>query len=80
MVKNDEFYTQCIDIYKEIEAYLEYCPDVFRGKTVCCYCDDPFESNFFRRNKEPKYRKQTCSDIGIFTCLEEGIAREYGYI
>ncbi len=47
-VKNDEFYTQFDDIQKEIEAYLEYNPDVFRGKVVYCNCDDPFESNFFR--------------------------------
>lgn len=46
--KNDEFYTQYSDIQKEIEAYLEYDPDVFRGKVVYCNCDDPFESNFFR--------------------------------
>jgi len=47
-VKNDEFYTQYSDIEKEITAYLEYDPDVFRGKVVYCNCDDPFESNFFR--------------------------------
>jgi hypothetical protein len=47
-VKNDEFYTQYGDIQKEIEAYLEYDPAVFRGKVVYCNCDDPFESNFFR--------------------------------
>jgi len=46
--KNDEFYTQFGDIQKEIEAYLEYNPDVFRGKVVYCNCDDPYESNFFR--------------------------------
>jgi hypothetical protein len=46
--KNDEFYTQYSDIQKEIEAYLENNPDVFRGKVVYCNCDDPFESNFFR--------------------------------
>ncbi len=46
--KNDEFYTQYGDIQKEIEAYLEYNPDVFRGKVVYCNCDDPYESNFFR--------------------------------
>ena len=45
--KNDEFYTQYGDIQKEIEAYLEYNPDVFRNKAVYCNCDDPFESNFF---------------------------------
>lgn len=47
-VKNDEFYTQYADIQKEIEAYLEYNPDTFRGKVVYCNCDDPYESNFFR--------------------------------
>lgn len=47
-VKNDEFYTQYSDIQKEIEAYLEYDPNVFRAKVVYCNCDDPFESNFFR--------------------------------
>ena len=46
--KNDEFYTPFGDIQKEIEAYLDYNPNVFRGKVVYCNCDDPYESNFFR--------------------------------
>jgi hypothetical protein len=46
--KNDEFYTQFSDIQKEIEAYLEFDADAFRGKVVYSNCDDPFESNFFR--------------------------------
>jgi len=46
--KSDEFYTQYSDIQKEIEAYLEYNPNVFRSRVVYCNCDDPFESNFFR--------------------------------
>lgn len=46
--KNDEFYTQYADIQKEIEAYLEYNPNTFRGMVVYCNCDDPYESNFFR--------------------------------
>ncbi len=44
--KNDEFYTQYYDIEREVEAYLEYDPDVFRGKTVLLPCDDPEWSNF----------------------------------
>jgi len=44
--KNDEFYTQYHDIEKEIAAYLEYDPDVFRGKTVLLPCDDPEWSSF----------------------------------
>lgn len=46
--KNDEFYTQYHDIEKEITAYIEYNPDVFRGKTVLLPCDDPEWSNFTR--------------------------------
>lgn len=44
--KYDEFYTQYADIQKEINAYLEYDPNVFRGKTVLLPCDDPEWSNF----------------------------------
>ena len=44
--KNDEFYTQYHDIEKEINAYLDFNPDVFRGKTVLLPCDDPEWSNF----------------------------------
>lgn len=44
--KNDEFYTQYADIEKEVNAYLEYDPDTFRGKTVLLPCDDPEWSNF----------------------------------
>jgi hypothetical protein len=46
--KQDEFYTQYVDIQKEVEAYLEFDPDTFRAKVVYCNCDDPFESNFFK--------------------------------
>lgn len=46
--KQDEFYTQYVDIQKEVEAYLEFDSDTLRGKVVYCNCDDPFESNFFK--------------------------------
>lgn len=46
--KQDEFYTQYVDIQKEIEAYLEFDANAFRGMVVYCNCDDPFESNFFK--------------------------------
>ena len=46
--KNDEFYTQFHDIEIEMNAYLEYDPNVFRGKTVLLPCDDPEWSNFTR--------------------------------
>lgn len=46
--KNDEFYTQFHDIEVEMNAYLEYDPNVFRGKTILLPCDDPEWSNFTR--------------------------------
>lgn len=42
--KKDEFYTQLTDIEKEMRHYRKH----FKGKTVFCNCDDPFESNFFK--------------------------------
>jgi len=44
--KNDEFYTQWADIEREMNAYLEYDPDVFRDKIILLPCDDPEWSNF----------------------------------
>ena len=44
--KNDEFYTQYSDIEAEMNAYVEYNADVFRGKTILLPCDDPEWSNF----------------------------------
>ena len=46
IAKNDEFYTQYPDIQKEIDAYLEYDPNVFKDKTILLPCDDPELSNF----------------------------------
>lgn len=42
--KKDEFYTQLVDIEKELRHYK----DEFRGKIVLCNCDDPKESNFVK--------------------------------
>lgn len=44
--QNDEFYTQYSDIEAEMNAYVEFNPDVFRGKTILLPCDDPEWSNF----------------------------------
>lgn len=44
--KKDEFYTQWVDIEREVNAYLEYDPDVFQGKVILLPCDDPEWSNF----------------------------------
>lgn len=42
--RKDEFYTQLTDIEKELRYYRRH----FKGKTILCNCDDPFESNFFK--------------------------------
>ena len=57
--KDDEFYTQFNDIQKEMNAYLEYSQDVFKGKTVLLPCDDPEWSNF------TKYFAQNFEALGI---------------
>ncbi|MCL4555349.1 MAG: adenine-specific methyltransferase EcoRI family protein [Gammaproteobacteria bacterium] len=57
--KNDEFYTQYADIEKEMNAYIEYNPDVFRCKTVLLPCDDPEWSNF------TKYFAQNFERFGL---------------
>ena len=54
-----EFYTQYYDIEREVEAYLDYNPDVFRGKTVLLPCDDPEWSNF------TKYFAQNFERLGL---------------
>lgn len=58
-VKNDEFYTQYVDVEKEMNAYLEFNPDVFRGKTVLLPCDDPEWSNF------TKFFAQKFAELGL---------------
>ena len=42
--KNDEFYTQLLDIENELKHYKSH----FAGKVVYCNCDDARKSNFFR--------------------------------
>ena len=68
--KNDEFYTQYHDIEKEISAYLEYNPDVFRGKTVLLPCDDPEWSNF------TKYFAQNFEIFGLKRLISTSYAPE----
>ncbi len=62
--KKDEFYTQLTDIVAELKHYRP----LFRGKTVLCNCDDPYESNFF------KYFALSFNDLGlrrlICTCYD----------
>lgn len=41
--KKDEFYTQIVDIERELRHYRNQ----FKGKVVYCNCDDPYISAFF---------------------------------
>ena len=66
--KNDEFYTQYVDIEKEMNAYLYYNKDVFRGKTVLCPCDDPEWSNF------TKYFAQSFDRLGLKKLISTSFA------
>lgn len=68
--KNDEFYTQYHDIEKEMNAYLEYDRDVFKGKTILLPCDDPDWSNFTR------YFAQNFERFGIKKLISTSYAEE----
>lgn len=57
--KNDEFYTQYEDIEKEINAYLEFNPKIFKNKSILLPCDDPEWSNF------TKYFAQNFEKLGL---------------
>ena len=62
--KKDEFYTQLCDIEAELKHYTRF----FKGKTVLCNCNDPYESNFFY------YFASRFNDLGlkklIATCYD----------
>ena len=72
--KNDEFYTQYEDIQREVNAYLEYNPDVFRGKTVLLPCDDPEWSNF------TKFFAQNFENFGLKKLISTSYAYESKHI
>ena len=68
--KNDEFYTQYHDIESEMNAYIEYNPNVFRGKTILLPCDDPEWSNFTR------YFRAKFEELGIKKLISTSFAHE----
>jgi hypothetical protein len=77
-VKNDEFFTQYHDIEKEVSAYIDYDPNVFRGKTILLPCDDPEWSNF------TKYFAQNFEKFGLKKLISTSYAADsktykYGY-
>lgn len=82
--KKDEFYTQSVDIEKELHHHRNH----FNNKVVYCNCDDPYVSAFFEyftKNFELLGLKKlitTCyksQRMGLFSQndSEEGIKLEY---
>ena len=88
--KKDEFYTR----YEDIQAELNHYEAHFRGKTVLCNCDDPFESNFckfFLKNfNYLGLKRLICTSYGgspiigrqlsIFDDVDEPLQPENGYV
>ena len=70
--KNDEFYTQYSDIEAEMNAYIEYNPDVFRDKTILLPCDDPEWSNF------TKYFASNFERFGLKKLISTSYAKSVG--
>ena len=70
--QNDEFYTQYSDIEAEMNAYVEYNHDVFRGKTILLPCDDPEWSNF------TKYFAANFERFGLKKLISTSYAKSAG--
>lgn len=68
--KKNEFYTQYIDIEKEMNAYLDFDADVFRDKVVLLPCDDPEWSNF------TKYFAQNFERLGLKKLISTSYAAD----
>lgn len=69
IAKNDEFYTQYPDIQKEVNAYLEYDPNIFKDKTILLPCDDPEWSNF------TKFFAQNFENFGLKKLISTSYAK-----
>ena len=69
--KNDEFYTQLIDIENELQYYTQH----FKNKIVLCNCNDAVHGDF------KKYFMTHFNELGlkqlITTAYEEGYAEFY---
>lgn len=64
--KNDEFYTQRVDIDRELQHYSHQ----FKDKTVYCNTDNPLLSNFF------KYFYDNFESLGLKKLIATGYALE----
>lgn len=71
--KQDEFYTQWVDIEREMNAYLEYDSDAFRGKVILLPCDDPEWSDF------TKFFALHFADFGIKKLISTSYAPESNF-
>lgn len=60
--KRDEFYTQFIDIERELQHYKNH----FKDKIIFCNCDDPRVSNFF------SYFKSNFENLGLKKLISSG--------
>lgn len=70
--KKDEFYTRYEDIEAEMNAYVEYDTNVFRGKTILLPCDDPEWSNF------TKYFASNFTRFGLKKLISTSYAKSSG--
>lgn len=89
-LKDDEFYTTYESIVEELSHYANH----FRGKTVLCNCDDPYESNFckyFLRNfNKLSLSRLICTSyctskviatqLNLFDAEEEILHKGQGYV
>jgi len=69
-IEFDEYYTQYSCIQREINAYLEYEPDTFKGKTILLPCDDPEWSNY------TKFFAQNFETLGLKKLISTSYARD----
>ncbi len=60
--REDEYYTDLVMIENELKHYRPH----FRGKTVFCNCDDPYESNSF------KYFAMNFNSLGLKKLISLG--------
>ena len=69
-IEFDEYYTQYEYIQREINAYLEYDPNNFKGKTILLPCDDPEYSNF------TKFFAQNFETLGLKKLISTSYSRD----
>jgi len=69
-IEFDEYYTQYNYIQREINAYLEFDPNTFNGKTILLPCDDPEWSNY------TKFFAQNFETLGLKKLISTSYAKD----